>query len=719
MIPTLSLSFDMHFLFFVEYWISHVLAERVLDPDEIPVFQKTRSSITLIHLKFCCNDNIDLLVDDVMSTGSVCLARHSLTLRKAYSMRWMIYSSAGVAVGLLLTMAFWFCTSSSFCDSVVQAAEENLTSAGAAHPETKNSTTDREGGYRNPRSLALSADKRLGLVANTGGSVALVDFSIGQKLSEISLVGVPWDIQWLNDQKAYVTLRGKGQVVELGVVGGKLEFLRQLPVGLEPCGLAIDGQARPPLAYVAVSGGDDVAVVDLDSFEVLQRLPAGGLPQQVIISPDRKWLAVAAQVPARVTVFDLATLKVAGEHKVYTDGFNLGPMAFEPETGSLLVSCAINRGFPVNFSNIERGWVIDNRLVRMPIPQGELGEQEQLGLDEFQKGVGDAYATRVSPNGEWIAITASGSHEIILVKRKELPWMPGDPGDFVRPELIGDKTRYRRISLAGRPLDFEFLDDRRMAVANGLKEAVEIVDLEHGKIEQSIAVGTNPHEKSLARQGEEIFFDAKHSLHQWFSCHSCHPDGHTAGQLFDTQNDRGYGAAKLTPTLYHVAETGPWTWHGWQRDLENAMKRSIEETMQSEKSSTQEQQKALVAYLETLRPASWQGNPLERSQPQDDPDWHAGKAIFFGKGACDNCHQGPQMVHDDTFEIGLKSRNDSDFRFNPPSLLGLNLRRRFLHDGRSRSLRDALEKYHAPEKVVGEKLSPEELQQLLRYLESL
>lgn len=168
MIPTLSLSFDMHFLFFVEYWISHVLAERVLDPDEIPVFQKTRSSITLIHLKFCCNDNIDLLVDDVMSTGSVCLARHSLTLRKAYSMRWMIYSSAGVAVGLLLTMAFWFCTSSSFCDSVVQAAEENLTSAGAAHPETKNSTTDREGGYRNPRSLALSADKRLGLVANTG-----------------------------------------------------------------------------------------------------------------------------------------------------------------------------------------------------------------------------------------------------------------------------------------------------------------------------------------------------------------------------------------------------------------------------------------------------------------------------------------------------------------------------------------------------------------------
>lgn len=67
-------------------------------------------------------------------------------------------------------------------------------------------------------------------------------------------MGVPWDIQWLNDQKAYVTLRGKGQVVELGVVGGKLEFLRQLPVGLEPCGLAIDGQARPPLAYVAVSG---------------------------------------------------------------------------------------------------------------------------------------------------------------------------------------------------------------------------------------------------------------------------------------------------------------------------------------------------------------------------------------------------------------------------------------------------------------------------------
>lgn len=630
-------------------------------------------------------------------------------------MKWLITAALGLMVGAALCLAMF----QDHATTIAAAADVVAADSSAKPRDAVGVRPLDDSTYRNPRSLAISSDRKSALVANTGGSITLVDLETSAKRDELALPHVPWDLQWVGDNQAVATLRGSGEVVELLVKDGKLSAGRRLNVGLEPCAIAVDSSVSPPHAYVAVSGDDQLAVIDLQTFEVIRKVKVPGIPQQVLLSPDHKWLAVASQVPGKVTVFETNTLEVAGEHKVYTDGFNLGPMAFEPGTGSLLVSCAVNRGFPVSFSNIERGWVIDNRLLRMPIPKGELGEQEQLGLDEFQKGVGDAYATRVSPDGQWIVITASGSHELIMVKRDELPWMPGDPGDFVRPELIGNKSRYRRVSLAGRPLDFEFIDDRRIAVANGLTERIEIVDLDSGAITSSILVGIDPAVKPLARQGEETFYDARHSLHQWFSCHSCHPDGHTAGQLFDTQNDRNYGAAKLTPSLFHVAQTGPWTWHGWQRDLGNAMKRSIEETMQSDKRSTAEQQAGLVAYLETLRPASWVGPVSARSTPPDDPAWHAGRALFFGKGACDNCHQGDLMVHDDSFEIGLKSRNDDDYKFNPPTLLGVNLRRRFLHDGRSRSLRDALEKYHAPEKVAGEKLTPEELEQLLHYLNSL
>src|SRR5205085_1272137 len=118
----------------------------------------------------------------------------------------------------------------------------------------------------------------------------------------------------------------------------------------------------------------------------------------------------------------------------------------------------------------------------------------------------------------------------------------------------------------------------RAAVANHLLDAVQVVDARAGKLVRTIPLG-GPAELSPERQGEALFYDARRSHNQWFSCHTCHTDGHTSLQKFDTLNDDSYGNPKLTPSLRNVTRTGPWTWHGWQKDLGAAVKKSMTETM--------------------------------------------------------------------------------------------------------------------------------------------
>src|SRR5262249_44277397 len=152
--------------------------------------------------------------------------------------------------------------------------------------------------------------------------------------------------------------------------------------------------------------------------------------------------------------------------------------------------------------------------------------------------------------------------------------------------------------LGGRPLAVVSFDSHRLAVANYLLDAVQVVDAEEGKVVRTIPLGS-PAKPSLARRGEALFYDATRSHNQWFRCHTCHTDGHTCGLTFDTLNDDSYGNPKLTPTLRNVTRTAPWTWHGWQKDLAAGIKKSLTETMFGPEPTAGEV-KAMVAFLATL-----------------------------------------------------------------------------------------------------------------------
>jgi cytochrome c peroxidase len=227
------------------------------------------------------------------------------------------------------------------------------------------------------------------------------------------------------------------------------------------------------------------------------------------------------------------------------------------------------------------------------------------------------------------------------------------------------------------------------------------------RIVRDVRLGPQP-ELTLAQRGEVLFYDATLSLDGWFSCHSCHTDGHSNGLLNDNQGDGSFGAAKRVLSLLGVNQTAPWAWNGDVQSLEKQVHKSIKTTMQGPDPSP-EQVAALTAYLKTLAP------PPNLLVARADAAAIARGKTVFDKQDCQACHAPPTYTSSDAFDVGLPDKLGNR-RFNPPSLLGLVHREKLFHDNRAASL-EAVFRTHRHQ-LQGE-LSETELADLLAFLRSL
>jgi cytochrome c peroxidase len=89
------------------------------------------------------------------------------------------------------------------------------------------------------------------------------------------------------------------------------------------------------------------------------------------------------------------------------------------------------------------------------------------------------------------------------------------------------------------------------------------------------------------------------------------------------------------------------------------------------------------------------------------------------RAACASCHGGAELTDGKVHVVGLEGPGDVYKGYNPPTLRGLYDKAPYLHDGRAKTLRDALTGPHNPEDLGGEALSASELDDLIAYLESL
>ncbi len=505
--------------------------------------------------------------------------------------------------------------------------------------------------------------------------------------------------------RAAVSNLWSGTITQIIVGNSSLEVVRSVSVGAFPRGLAFaqDGNSF----YAAIAGNDEVVHVDWHNRTVLRRWPAPREPRQLALSQDGKWLAAASSRSAQVRCRNLRTGKLHWERTI-EDSFNLRGLAFSPDGQAVLCVHNIRREFPVSKDNIEEGWVIDSRVTKLALQADVVPSSWQIALDIRGQAVGDPHGLAFGDGGKIMAIAAGGTHELLLLDAPALPWNAGDPGDFLDAQF--QKQGFRRIPLAGRPLAVAFGKESNQAVvANYLLDAIQVVDVGKGTILRTIPLGS-PEKLAPARKGEALFYDARRAHHHWFSCHTCHVDGHTCCLNFDTLNDGCYGTPKMTPSLHNVTKTGPWTWHGWQKDLGAAVSHSLTKTMFGPE-PTKAEVADMLAFLETLTPPP---NPTPLG-----PEAQRGIKIFQEKAGCIRCHRGPYYTSKGNYDVGLEPDGSPYKLWNPPSLIGLLDRGPYMHDGRAKSLQDLLQKHHTPRMLGGEELTERERADLIAFLLTL
>lgn len=591
-------------------------------------------------------------------------------------------------------------------------AEESPVAAEETEPQPNQPAEEPD---RSPVDLALSPDGSWLVTANeTSDSVSLVDVRGQKVLAELPVEDHPSFITLCPDGKTVlVSCEYAGTIVVLNVSAGKLERLGTIPVGFQPCGIAVAPKGHT--AFVGLTATGEVAEVDWKSFEVLRKFEVGPWPRYLALSPDGKRLTVAISGDSKVVTFDAATGKSLHENPM-TGAINFGHMQTSSDGQYAYVPWMVYRSNPISVRNIRLGWVLASRIARVRIDQEAY--REAISLDVPGQAVSDPHGLAISKDEKRLVVSAPGTHELLIYGLPDLPFIGvGGPGDLIDRRMLNNRELFSRLNLDGRPMGLEMASDSRTVyVANALRNSVQIVDIEEGTIEAEVSLG-GPETPSLARRGEAIFYDGRRSLDQWYSCHSCHQDGGTNSRPMDTFNDGTEHSFKTVLPLYNVVKTKPWTWHGWQEDLENAMHRSMTSTMLG-RAPDNEEVKALLAYLETLELPP---NPFRKADGSLTAAAERGKNVFESrKAGCANCHSGPLFTDGKIHDVGLGSPNDQYQGFNTPSLLGVYRRLRLLHHGRAKSLEELLTDLHAPSKVAGEgELTNQELQDLIAYLKSL
>lgn len=565
---------------------------------------------------------------------------------------------------------------------------------------------------RSPVDLLLTADGHLATANQTSDTVSLVRLSDDRVVAEIPVGRRPANlVQSPDGSRVFVSTQFGGDVVSLRRDGDRLTETARTHFGFEPRGLAVspDGSRL----YAALVTGGCVVELDAATLKELARIDVGRWPREMALSPDGSRLAVGVNGDGGVAVVDTAARK-----RLYLEdfgGLNLGQMQTSRDGKFVYFPWMIYRQNPILSNNIRQGWVMASRIARVSL--NGPARREAISLDPRGQAVADPHGFALSPDEQWAYCAASGTQELLVYKLPGLPFQDyGGPGDHIDPDLLADEHRFSRVPLGGRPMAIRVSGDGKwIYIANYLLNAVQVVDAAARRVTRLIALG-GADQPSLTRRGEAIFYDGKRSLDQWYSCHSCHYEGHANAVTMDTRNDGRFGNYKTVLSLRNTAGTGPWFWHGWQKDYAGGLKKSLLDSMLGPEPSDADVQ-ALAAFVAALESPP---NPYRVNGELTDAA-RRGEVIFRSdKAGCARCHRGDHFTDNKIHVVGTEDRADAYKGYNTPALTGTYDRPSYLHDGRSKSLEQLLRGPHNPDAIQGRgELTEDELRDLVAYLKSL
>lgn len=587
---------------------------------------------------------------------------------------------------------------------------------------------------RRPVALCMT-DQWLYVANRNSGTVSVVDCTTNEVWAEITLGRRLADICLTADQQYLMVVdEAESKLIQLTNAGPASVVVRSLDVSSAPVSVTVspNGQTcavaclwsrridlfdwRPVEGDSASSQhGTWVRQTSID-LNMAPRL------QQFVDEGAR--LVVSDAFGGRLALIDVRKQAAVAIRTI--NGHNIRGLATSPDGARLLVTHQMLNGrMPTDHNRVFWGDVMGNLLRSVevnhlwdipenresdqagrPMPQPDQGAAasripvSELPVEHWSmyplgqpgKAAGDPGAIATGGGG-WTVIAGSGTHELAV--------------------RHGDLQVFTRHAVGRHPSDVVLSSDTNTAyVANMFDDSISVLRLASREVVETIKLGPQL-PLGVADIGEQLFYDATLSLDGWYSCHSCHTDGHTNGLVNDNLGDQSYGAPKLVPTLLGTRVTGPWAWDAHQSNLQEQIRRSIALTMQgdSKASANEENVQAIDAYVWTLMSppsvAALRGN-------EDGVAIERGKVVFQQQ-KCTECHWQGALTSNATYDVSMLDENGRG-DFNPPSLHGLSQRERYFHDGRATNLREVLIDSGHGERF---EISDEDYKNLVAYLQSL
>ncbi|MCA9247302.1 MAG: hypothetical protein KDA42_09315 [Planctomycetales bacterium] len=600
------------------------------------------------------------------------------------------------------------------------------------------------------RPVAIEAmDVITAVVANQrSGTLSVVDVDSLAVAAEYDLQGQPSDLAQRGG-RLLVTDRQRNRLLalEIGRDSARLCWELSLPTHPVSICLASDGRAcsvaslwsrRVSFIEFAVAGGDDVAPKVVATVE----LPFAPREQLWLEAQGR--LIVADGFGDQIAVVRLDTHAV--ESVKTLPGHNMRGLALSPAGDRVFVSHEmLNEFSPPRASEIIWGGLLSDALRAIPLekfvdPAASLMDTSRfIMVGNGTRGAGDPDALIARADGRLI-IALGGVGEVAIVEangisvnripvgkrpvalaavRDDCYLVANQLSDSISKLELTERPKSQATSppqKADKPATYG--NDQYTAEdadETGAPGAATVHDLYIGEEKdltvtlQHVDLGRHP-ELGPAERGELHFFDARLSRGGWYSCHSCHSDGHSNGGIADTFGDGKEGAAKRIFSLLGVTETAPWGWLGNKPKLDDQLHQTLQLTMQGRKLDKQGVED-LIAYLRTLKPPP----PYQPANSAEDTAVIAAGRKLFETLDCASCHAGATFTSSEVYDVGLTDDLGTK-QFNPPSLRGVGHRYGLFHDKRAANIDQVIVEFqHQLPRALG----AEEQQMLIRYLKSL
>lgn len=546
--------------------------------------------------------------------------------------------------------------------------------------------------YRRPVDFSWRPGPPWIFTANSGsGSISALDLLSG-KLKEANIGGKPVAIRFLSSNRFVVVDQATGELALYRLNDKSVRQSQRLFVGRGANSLDLTRDRK----WIAVGSIWDrrVCLVEVgEELCVTKRLRLEFEPGIIKWTPDGQHAIVLDQFAGEYAVLEKATWEIT-ESGTLT-GHQIRGAEFVADDQLVLAHQVLHPDAPTTAENIAAGAVIENVIQEVSVSSDS---NQQIGLEPRliheigvpSHGAADPAGLLVRENGQRLIVLA-GVNEVAFTNEYG---------------VVG-----QRVEVGQRPL--ALLEDNSVELVyclNQFDQSISVIDLVREQVVQTISLGPKPKE-TPAQRGEILFHAGNRSRFGWYSCQSCHVDGHTNYQLADTFGDGTAGAPKRVLSLLGGRDNNPWVWNGSMRSLHDQVFKSGVTTMRDAGFSAREAND-LVAYLHLLESPP----PYRPPVNTDDQELISfGRKVFAERG-CDDCHIPPlTYTSDSTFDVGVTDEHGTK-KFNPPSLIGVGYRRRLFHDGRAENLSDVfIEHGHQ----LDESLEEYELQALIRFLESL